>query len=173
MKVRLPVNEPPQVRTYTEATLSELPPDAWYGLYLVRRMNEDRSIFRIGAAGFRGSIVDRLKNHRKGPARNRKRPPNWTELSRPFDPIWVAHLLSATRAGTVTAERHLLSRFALHYQFVSDSGFCDPSQDVLRMISLAENTVDEIRHLIEWQRAPFFEKASHDGTRWVAVPRGH
>lgn len=163
------LSQPPEVITYTEETISNLSPDAWYGLYVVRSRTEDRSIFRVGAAGFSGSIISRLKSHRKGPARNRAKPPNWTELFRPFDPVWVAHLVGATRAGTLTAERQLLVEFARHYQFVSDSGFCDPSENIERIISIAQGTVDEIHRLLLAQRASFFRKASHNGARWVAV----
>lgn len=159
----------PEVKTYTEESLSYLSQDAWYGLYIVRRRTEDRRIFRIGAAGFQGSIISRLNSHRKGPARNRAKPPNWTELFRPFDPVWVAHLVGATRVGTLTAERQLFVEFARHYQFVSDSGFCDPSEDIERIISVAQGTVDEIQRLLIAQRAPYFKKASYDGTRWIAV----
>lgn len=155
------------ISTYRPNTLHTLPRTSPWGIYIVQsRTNPE--LFRIGASGLKAPVWTRLNCHGGGPPRERKNPPNWTELNRPWQIVWVAHLESATETGVLSAEHYLCGHFAQRYPFVSESGFkADPS-DGPAIADTAEATISNIIDIIRVQTEPLFKKESKTGDRWRA-----
>lgn len=159
----------PQVITYHGDAVADLPHHAWYGLYIVRSRDHPR-LCRAGAAGFRNSIVERLRAHRGKAPLERKNPPNWTELHRPFFPVWIAHLPHANAVATRCCERELQSRLADVVRYVDESGFDADAQSDAMLVDLAEACLPTLRALLAFQTGPFFVKPARTGERWYATP---
>lgn len=159
------------VTTYAGDLIGDLPADAWFGLYLARSVKHPH-LCRVGAAGFRNGIAARLRTHRGSAPVERKNPPNWTELHRPFRPFWVAHLQKANAVATRCCERELQAQLAKIVRYVDESGFDagECTDDVL--IDVAERCAPAFRDLLAFQTGPFFEKPRRSGDRWYASSPG-
>ena len=155
------------IRSYRANTLHALERTSPWGIYVVQSCTDPR-LFRIGASGLKAPIWMRLDCHKGGPPKERKNPPNWTELNRPWQIVWLAHLQSATEAGVLSAEHYLCGYFAQRYPFVSESGFRAEGAEATAIGDLAEETVPVIENIIRVQIEPLFKKEPKTGDRWRA-----
>lgn len=154
------------ISTYTINRLHELSQDHPYGVYIVQsETNPD--LFRVGASGMRAPIWRRLNTHKGGPPRDRKNPPNWTELNRPWKLLWVAQLVT-TEAGVLCAEHYLHGVLAAHYPFVSESGFRAGVGQAQEVVRVAEESCEQLGAIVRVQTGALFKKEPKTGDRWLA-----
>ena len=156
-----------QIQEFIGEELSRIATDIRYGLYLVRCVREP-DIYRLGASGFKGGLAARLRHHRGGPPRDRKNPPNWTELMRPFRPVWAVHLADASDGSTKRCERYLQAKFSTRFKFVDESGFTAAGIPEDEIVEFARAQLEELRRLFEFQDGEFFKKLPKTGVRWSA-----
>jgi predicted GIY-YIG superfamily endonuclease len=127
------------------------------GVYLLQSQT-DLSLYRIGESK---NLLTRARTHAVGRAQSRSKAPNWTEVFRPWNYVWVAAIPSATHIGLKMCEHHLFSVFAQRFVFVDDSGFeAHPdAQEALATIASAE--LETLQAIATLQHRPKFDKNAH------------
>lgn len=154
------------ISTYTINTLHNLSLDHPYGVYIVQSETSPY-LFRVGASGMRAPIWTRLNTHKGGPARDRKNPPNWTELNRPWKLLWVAQLVT-TETGVLCDEHYLQGLLAAQYPFVSESGFRAGAGQAREVVRIAEGSCEKLRAIVQVQTEALFKKEPKTAERWIA-----
>ena len=145
------------IRSFKGSDLKNLDKSSPLGVYLVQSVCNP-TYFRIGASGIKAPIWNRLKSHSGGPPSDRKNPPNWTELNRPWNAIWAAQIQYATDSAVLCAEHYICGQFSQRYPFVSESGFRNNSDSIHVIINIAESCLPAIETIASLQTEPLFSR---------------
>jgi hypothetical protein len=140
--------------------------NADFGLYICSS-GTDPDYLRVGAAGFKGCLRNRLQCHSAGAANDRSKPPNWTEIWRPWTPIWLFDLGVTSPGVTGCCERLLLAQLSLSCRFVDNSGFLRDQRTDDQICRLANEQVSLLEKLVARQTAEFFQKQPASSGRWT------
>jgi hypothetical protein len=152
-----------EIEVVSGAPIGQLPRHFRGGIYILQSATDLR-YYRIGESK---NLLGRQGTHGGSPPKTKwAKAPNWTEVFRPWQFLWVASIPTATHLALKMCEHQLHAAFAHEYEFVDESGFEASPDHASKLIEFANGQLQAFRRICERQRCEKFDKEAYWRSTW-------